>query len=125
MHSSPAAERATAFSSLYYVFLHRLAGIQFLHDLVTQAKAFPPTGSLPFSAQDTARRFKVSRMHVGRLMREAEGQGFLVMEPGRLRFTAAGLEALDWLYASRLCLHLACAARALKANPQLVASAAC
>jgi hypothetical protein len=118
------SRETAAFADWYRVFLHRLAGIQILHDLVAQAKAFPPTGNLPFSCLEVAARFKVSRVHVGRLMREAEGQGFLVLEPGLLRFTEPGLEALDWLYASRICIHLACAARALKANPSLVAPVA-
>jgi hypothetical protein len=118
------SHETTAFASLYRVFLHRLAGIQILHDFVARAKVFPPTGNLPFSSAETARRFKVSRMHVRRLMSEAEQQGFLVLEPGYVRFSAPALEVLHWLYASRLCLHLACAARVLKANPQLVLSAA-
>lgn len=107
------------FAAFYHAFLHRLAGIQILHGLVAQAPAFPPAGNIPFSAAATARRFKVSRVHVSRILRDAEAQGFVALEPGSLRFTDAGLEALDWLYASRLCLNLACAARVLKANPEL------
>lgn len=114
------SRETSAFDTWYRSVLHRLAGIQILHDLVARAESFPPTGRLPFSGAETSRRFKVSRMHVARMMREAERGGFLILEPGVLRFTEAGLEALDWLYASRLCLHLACAARVLKANPQLV-----
>ena len=111
------------FAAFYRVFLHRLGGIQIVHSLVAQAQAFPPAEDIPFSVQETALRFKVSRVHVARLMKEAESQGLLVVEPGALRFTEAGREALGWFYASRLCLHLACAARVLKANPQWVAEA--
>ncbi len=109
------SRQTTPFDLWYRVFMHRLAGIQILHGLVAQAETFPPRGKIPFSAAETARRFKVSRVHVARMMREAEHQDFLVLEPGAVRFTEAGREALDWLYASRLCVHLACAARALKA----------
>jgi hypothetical protein len=118
------SRETTAFDAWYRVILHRLGGIQILHGLVAQARIFPPAGALPFSGAETSRRFKVSRRHVGRLMKAAERGGFVTLEPGFLRFTEAGLEALDWLYASRLCLHLACAARALKANPQLTDGAA-
>jgi hypothetical protein len=118
------SDQTRPFAAFYRVFLHRLAGIQILHDLVARAPAFPPTGDIRFSTAETALRFKVSRMHVARLMIEAADQGFVVLESGVLRFTDPGLEALDWLYASRLCLHLACAARVMKANPSLVASAA-
>jgi AraC-like DNA-binding protein len=111
--------QARPYAVFYRVFLHRLAGIQIVHSLVARAQDFPPAGNLEFSLSETARRFKVSRVHVGRIMNDAEGHGFLAREPGSLRFTQAGLEALDWLYASRLCLHLACAARVLKANPHL------
>lgn len=110
------------FAAFYQVFLHRLAGIQILHRLVAQAQTFPPAEILPFSLPETARRFKVSRVHVARILKDAEARGFVVLAPGSLRFTKAGLEALDWLYASRLCLHLACAARVLKAAPELLAS---
>ncbi len=107
------------FAAFYRVFLHRLAGIQILHGLVAHAPVFPPEGNIPFSVAETARCFKVSRVHVARVMKDAEAQGFLVLEPGILPFTEAGREALDWLYASRLCLTLACVARVLKARPGL------
>lgn len=114
--------QAGPYAAFYRVFLHRLAGIQILHGLVAQSEVFPPAGDVPFVFSETARRFKVSRAHVARIMKEAEIQGFLVLGPESLRFTEAGRASLDWLYASRLCLHLGCAARVLKANPQLVAA---
>jgi len=113
------SSQARPFAAFYRVFLHRLAGIQILHGLVAQAPAFPPAGNIPFSISGTARRFKVSRAHVVRILKDANAEGFVAFEPGVLRFTEAGLEVLDWLYASRLCLNLACAARVVKANPHL------
>jgi len=103
----------------YRTFMHRLAGIQLLHGLVAGADSFPPTGRIAFSARETAQRFQVSRVHVGRMLQAAVGHGFMEAEPGSVRFTEAGRQALDWLYASRLCVHLACAARTLKAHPEL------
>jgi hypothetical protein len=111
-------------AAIYRAFLHRLAGIQVLHGLVAQAKTFPPAEELSFSASETARRLKVSRVHLGRILKEAEAQGFVTLKPGALRFTEAGLKALDWMYASRLSLHLSCASRVLKARPDLRAPAA-
>jgi hypothetical protein len=116
--------QARPFAAFYRVFLHRLAGIQILHGLVAQAPAFPPAGNIPFSISGTARRFKVSRAHVARMLKDAHAEGFVILEPGVLRFTPAGLEVLDVLYAGRLCVNLACAARVVKANPHLRPSAA-
>jgi hypothetical protein len=107
------------FEAWYRIFMHRLAGIQVLHALVARADSFPPAGPIAASATELARRFQVSRVHVTRMLRDGAEHGFLVYEPGTVRFTQAGLEALDWLYASRLAIHLACAARTLKAHPAL------
>jgi len=103
----------------YRIFMHRLAGIQMLHGLVARADSFPPAGPIPFSAAETSCRFQVSRVHISRMIREAGAAGFIETAPGALGFTEAGRQALDWLYASRLCIHLACAARTLKAHPEL------
>lgn len=105
---------ARGFEAWYGIFMHRLAGIQLLHGLVAQADSFPPSGPIAFSAVEMARRFDVSRVHVSRMIHEAAAAGFVTTEPGALRFTEEGQRALDWLYASRLCVHLACAARTLK-----------
>lgn len=103
----------------YAVFMHRLAGIQILHALVAASDEFPPSGLIPFSFAATARRFQVSRMHVARMIGAAEHEGFLEQQPQGVVFTSAGRAALDWLYANRLCVHLACAARTLRAHPEL------
>ncbi len=87
--------QARPFAAFYRVFLHRLAGIQILHGLVAEAPAFPPAGNLPVSISGTARRFKVSRMHVVRILKDATAEGFVALEPSLLQFTQAGLDALD------------------------------
>jgi hypothetical protein len=58
------------------------------------------------------------------MMRAAERHHFVELTSDGLRFTEAGRQALDWLYASRLCVHLACTARTLKAHPEIYAQAA-
>jgi hypothetical protein len=119
-----AGNRETAsFTRWYRVFLHPLGGIQLLHTLVAGARTFPPTDKIAFSQAELSHRLNVSRIHVARLIGEAETEGFVVSEPGWLEFTAEGREALAWQYASRLCLHLACAARVLKKIPSLHAQA--
>ncbi|MBS0360691.1 MAG: hypothetical protein JSR98_04880 [Proteobacteria bacterium] len=95
----------------YAVFMHRHAGIQILHALMAASPDFPPTEDFPFQVAAMARRFKVSRMHVARMLNDAEEGGFLTSEAGGLRFTASGCEALHWIYAGRLCVHLRAIAR--------------
>jgi hypothetical protein len=111
--------QAQPFRAWYEVFLHRYAGIQILHSLVAQADDFPPRGAVSIPISATARRFKVSRAHVTRMIEASVEQGYMAPDAGGHRFTEAGREALDWLYANRLCIHLACVARTLKANPEL------
>jgi hypothetical protein len=95
----------------FAIFMHRHAGIQILHALIGEAPSFPPTEVLPVQTADMARRFKVSRVHVARMLRDAAQAGFLTLQPGGLQFTEAGREALHWIYAGRLCVHLRSVAR--------------
>ncbi|QUD86589.1 hypothetical protein [Phenylobacterium montanum] len=118
---SPQAE---PFEDWYGVFMNRHAGIQVLHALVAQADCFPPEGPIALSLAAMARRLKVSRVHLTRMVKAAERHDFVELEPGGLRFTEAGRQALDWLYASRFCVLLACAARTLKANEEVCARTA-
>ncbi len=107
------------YNALYQAILHRRGGIQILHDLVARAPRFPPTEEIAFSSLRTAQQFKVSRIHVDRMMREAETRGLLTAHRGTISFTSLGREALDWLYASRLCLNLGCIARVIESHPDL------
>lgn len=117
---STGSPQAAEFATWYRVFMHPLGGRQILHSLVAEAKSFPPAESIRFSAAAAARRFKVSRIHVTRIMKEAAREGFVELAPGDLQFTAAGQQALDWLYANRLCVQLISVARTLKAVPRLL-----
>lgn len=111
------------YQPLYEALLHSLGGIQILHDLVARAESFPPSAHIAFSTGQASRRFKVSATHIDRLMKAAETQGLITRCPGAVRFTDFGREAIDWLYASRLSLNLACVARTLKIHPELMAEA--
>lgn len=103
----------------YRIFMDRLAGIQLIHELVARADAFPPADWIDFSASATGRRFQVSRVHLGRMIQAGVEQGYMEVRPGAVRFTDAGQEALHWIYTGRLSVHLASAARTLKAHPEL------
>lgn len=111
---SAGSRQASPYAAWFRVFMHRLAGTQILHAIVAEAQTFPPRGPVVDTIRATASRFGVSRAHVTRILNDALAEGFIVRDAGELRFTAAGLEALDWLYANRLCVYLACAARTLR-----------
>ncbi len=116
--------QASPYSLLYSVFMHRLAGIQIIHALVAEAETFPPVGPISLSAAAVGKRFRVSRAHVTRMIDAAVAHGFMEDREDSLWFTEAGREALVWLYASRLAVHLSCAARALRVVSEVVRSAA-
>jgi hypothetical protein len=106
----------------FRVFMHRHAGIQIMHALLAEAPeaAFPPEGPLPFSGAAAARRFKVSRVHVRRLLEAGRAEGLLELGDGTVALTPAGREAVDWVFATQMILYLITVARTLKAMPQLM-----
>ena len=107
------------YEAWYDVFIHRQAGIQALHALVATAQAFPPSETIGLSRTALARQLKVSRIHLNRMFQAAGQHDFVALEPGGVRFTDTGREILDWHYASRFAVHLACVARTLKAHPEI------
>lgn len=107
------------YQAWYDVFLHPQAGIQALHTLVAAAGAFPPTEAITLPRAAMARQLKVSRVHLNRMLQAARQHDFVAPDPSGVRFTDKGRQALDWHYASRFCVHLACVARTLKAHPEL------
>lgn len=67
-------------TSAVTLFAERNAGLEILYALVSSGQAgdvFPPRKSVPASSNSLAARFKVSRSHVGRLLRDAEKLGYL------------------------------------------------
>ena len=62
------------------LFAERNAGLMILFSLVIAAgpdDAMPPTRPVRVSISELARRFLVSRVHVGRLLRDAEAEGLI------------------------------------------------
>lgn len=111
------------------LFSQRNAGLTILTDLTLAGDAgddFPPRGPIRFSVAGLARRFRVSRPHVLKLLRDAQRVGFLqrdadegigVMEP-ILR------EQIANYYATTFIGMAACALSALKAVEPRHAAAA-
>ncbi len=117
--ASREAQRRSAFVE---VFLNRHAGTQFIHTLVTATPpGASPTGSVPgFSLAGTARRLGVSRIHLRRMLDDGERRGLLTLGPqGEIQFLDLGLDEIAFLYSLQIGRMLTCAARTLKAHPQI------
>jgi AraC-like DNA-binding protein len=96
--------RMPANNALFSVFLNRHAGIQVMEILLIQGEGECPTrGPLRISLGDIARRFGVSRIHIRRMLRDAEQEAILMRdEQGALRFTEAGRAMVRFNYAAQL-----------------------
>ena len=121
-----AAHQADLDMAYFRVFMHRNAGIQIVHALLAANPddVFPPRRPIPFSAAAAARRFGVSRIHVRRLMDAAQASDLLTQDAdGAVTFTAAGREALDYVFSSQMIRYLISASRTLQARPDLTVRA--
>jgi hypothetical protein len=104
MEGLAASNPGQATSPLFNVFLNRHAGIQVLWTLLSQGVAeCPSEGPLAVGVGELAGRFGVSRMHVRRMLRDAQTGGLLVRtEGGGLSFTPLARQDLRDLYAFQL-----------------------
>ncbi len=109
-------------SPFFRVFMHRYAGTQLVHLLVTATPdVFPPHQPFALSISAAARRFAVSRTHIRRMLVAAERGGLLRLQPdGAIRLEPSGREEIDHIYATQIIVFLIAAARTLKARPDLV-----
>jgi hypothetical protein len=77
---------------------------------------YPPKGEIAFSLSGLARRFRVSRPHVARLLRAAEQEGLIVLSgENRLAFTEMGRTASLELFGTRLSNDLQAAIKLIDA----------
>ena len=112
-------------SAFVEVFLHRHAGTQLVHSIVL---AMPEGdffgGALEgFPLGETAKRLGVSRIHLRRVLDDGQRRGLLEIDAeGRLRLLDLGRNQLAFHYSMQVGRMLACAARTLKANPQIANS---
>ncbi len=107
----------------FRVFLHRNAGIQIVHALISEGAGdtFPPVRPIPFSLSATARRFRVSRIHVRRLVDAAEHEGLLrYSDEGTVTLEPAGRRTIDYVFATQMIRFLTVAARTMKARQEQV-----
>jgi hypothetical protein len=93
-----------ATAPLFIVFLNRHAGIQILWTLIAQGEGeCPSAGPLAVGVGELSARFGVSRMHVRRLLRDAEVHGLLTrLDGGGLAFTPMARAEIRMLYAFQL-----------------------
>lgn len=101
---------------LYTVFVHRHAGSQVLWRLIagSENQDFPPLRTPAVAAAEMARLFSVSRIHVRRMMEDAERCGFLSREAdGALRFSPGAREEVAVHFAVQLASLARAAAKTL------------
>ena len=101
--------------SFQSAILDRNAGMQLLHYLALQLQGdddYPPAGAIALSVRDAARRLRVSRQHLLRLLRHAEAAGLLVRgKNGAVQFMPSLREETRRQVAIALTLELFVAAR--------------
>jgi len=118
-----AAHHTDVDAPYFRVFMHRNAGIQIVHALLSADAddAFPPAQPIPFSLSATARRFRVSRIHVRRLVDAAQHEGLLrFSDDGAVTLEPAGRRTIDYVFATQMIRFLMAAARTMKAGLEQV-----
>jgi len=103
------------------VFTHRYAGTQIVWTLLLADDSdFPPSKPVVFSAGAAARRFGVSRMHIKRILDEAEREGLLrIGEGGTVILPESTRAYIQYFYASQLIALLVAAAKTVRERPEL------
>lgn len=101
--------------SLLLKFYERHAASQLIHCLlmsVPQGDVFPPREPIKVSIAATARRLRVSRVQIRRLLRGANQDGLIdIAADGAVVLTPATRTMLRYLFAGRLIGFLICAAK--------------
>ena len=118
-----AAHHTDVDTPYFRVFMHRNAGIQIVHALLAADAAddFPPARPIAFSLSATARRFRVSRIHVRRLIDAAEREGLLrYSDDGMITLEPMGRKSIDTVFATQMIRFLMVAGRTMKAGLEQV-----
>ena len=97
------------------VFMHRYAGTQIVWILIlADEEVFPPRKPVPLSMAANAKQFRVSRIHIKRLLSDAERAGLLRYETGGdIILEESARTAIRYIYAHQLICLLSSAARTL------------
>ncbi len=107
------AQRLDQGDALIRVFQHRYAGLQVLFLLLIDGgtDAFPSAGPIAFSITKVARRFGVSRIHLRRLLDEAQREGLLhCAEDGAVTLSESARASIAFFYGAQIVQLLAIAA---------------
>ena len=104
----------------FRVFMHSHAGIQIVHSLLAaSADGFPPQAPIALSLARTAARFRVSRVHVRRVLAAGERNGLLrLCEGSGVAFEPEGRAALDFIFSTQLLQFLRAAAQTFRNQPR-------
>jgi hypothetical protein len=117
-----ARERLEMDSPYVRIFMNRHAGSQVIMLLATATPdgAFPSEGAMTVSTAAIAKRFRVSRIHIKRMLDQAEREGFLKRQPdGALALEDAARATIRKMYVMQLAQLLSQAARTLQERPEL------
>jgi hypothetical protein len=119
-----ATRGSSAIDTPYFrVFLNRHAGTQIIMYFGAEGtEAFPTRDAIPFSAASIARRFRVSRIHIKRMLDHAQREGFLSRQGDGAIVLEESLRAgIRESYAMQLARLLSQAARTVRETPELAA----
>ena len=113
-------------SAYVRVIMHRHAGTQIMWALLTEGADdtgdFPPRGDLPISISGAARRFGVSRIHIERMLDEAERENLLRWDrKGRVVLTDDARTEIGHTYSGQIVQLLVAAAGTVRERPELAA----
>jgi hypothetical protein len=104
------------------IIMHRFAGTQIIWAMLAAGgDVFPPDQPIALSVAATAQRFRVSRIHVQRMLDDAQREGLI----GRTADGGVILEEkarafMRFLYPIQLIRLLSAAAKTLEAHPELI-----
>ena len=110
-------------SAYVRVIMHRHAGTQIMWALLTEgageADDFPPRGELPISVSGAARRFGVSRIHIERMLDEAERENLLRWDrKGSVVLTDDARTEIAHTYSGQIVQLLVAAAGTVRERPE-------
>jgi predicted DNA-binding transcriptional regulator YafY len=107
------------------ILIHRHAGARILLSLLAAAGEFPPAKPIPLSISATAQRFAVSRIHVQRMLDEAQGAGLLSRtDRGEIVFAESAKTYMRYFYPMQMIRLFSAAAKTIAARPDIVPPAA-
>ncbi len=103
------------------ILVHRHAGTRVLLSLLAAADEFPPAKPIPLSISATSRRFGVSRIHVQRMLDEAEREGLLSRtDRGEIVFAESAKTYMRYFYPMQLIRLFSAAAKTIAARPDIL-----